>query len=317
LPELKRLFGVGQQGYDEDKAEASGRLRKISSGSSIDVELEYLANDTFAGYSRYGTFQTKPQEGFTRAFVDWKQYACTTAIDGFSERISGGGQETLFKILQQKTNQTLKTFRRGIAQDLWEEDNSVIADSLILNGIPYYVGTNPVTGTCAAVNRATAGNEFWRNVFNGSSTPAQVVTETAPSFAQRGVEDLFDMMLASSPGDSQGIDTWFCSETVMGYIFKRMSNAIVYTSTGDADVMFDGIKLHGRPITYTKNAPAGRIYGMTMDTWYVAVHPQANFTPRAFITPYNQDARVSTTLLQCNIICDNPRWNMVYAGITA
>ncbi len=314
LPELKRLLGVGQQGYDEDKAVASGRLKKISTGSTLDIELEYLANDTFGAYSRYQTFQTRPQEGFTRSYVDWAQYACSTSIDGFSERIGGGGQEVLFRILQQKTNQTLKTFRRGIVLDFWKQDNSVVADSLILHGIPYFVGTNPATGTCAGLNRATSGNEFHRNVFNGTS---QVVTETAPSFAQRGVEDLFDLMLAASPGDMQGIDTLFCSETVMGYVFKRMSNAIVYTSTGEADVMFDGIKVHGRPLTYTKNCPSGRIYGLTMDTFYVAVHPDAYFTPRPFITPYNQDARVSTTLLQIALANGNPRWNFVYSGIVA
>ena len=150
LPELKVLYGVGQEGYDQAQVMASGRLREISTGSSLDVELEYEENDTVGAYSRYGEIQTTPQEGFTRAFVDWKQYAASTTIDGFSERVNGPGPESLYRILQSKTSQTLKSFRKTIAVDIWKQDNSVVADALIINGIPYYVGTTPTSGTCAA-----------------------------------------------------------------------------------------------------------------------------------------------------------------------
>jgi len=314
LPELKVFYGVGQEGFNQSKVLASGRMKEISTGSSLDVEVEYLENDTVGAYSRYGSIQTTPQEGFTRAFVDWKQYAASTTIDGFSERVNGSGEESLFRILQSKTNQTLKSFKKTIAVDLWKQNNSVVADSLIVNGIPYYVGTTPTTGTCAGLDRSDAGNAFWRNRYNGAS---QAVTETAPSFAQRGVEDLFDMMLEASPGEGEGVDVFFCSETVMGYIFKRMSNAIVYTQTDNADVMFGSIKIHGRPVIFTKHCPAGRVYGLTTDTWWVGVHPDANFTPRSFQTPWNQDARTALTLLQTNFVCENPRWNFVYSGIVA
>lgn len=314
LPELKAMFGVGQEGYDEGDTMASGRLRKVPSGNSLDIEIEYETNDTVQAYSRYGIISTKPQEGFTRAFVDWKQYAASTTIDGYSERINGGGAESLFPILRRKTSQTAKSFKRAIAIDLWGQNNSVVADSLVLNGIPYYVGTDPTTGTCAAVDRSLADNTFWRNRYNGTS---QAVTETAPSFSARGVEDLFDMILESSPGGGDGVDVFFMSDTVMGYVFKRMSNAIIYEPGGSGEVGLGKIMIHGRPAVHTKHCPAGRIYGLSLDTWYVAVHPNANFTPKPFQQPWNQDARTALSLLQANVICENPRWNLVYSGIVA
>lgn len=185
---------------------------------------------------------------------------------------------------------------------------------MILHGFPYFVGTDPTSGTCANIDRSNAENAFFRNVYNGSG---QVVTETAPSFSQRGVEDLFDMQLAASPGGNDGVDIYFMSDTVMGYVFKRMSNAIVYQPGGPGEVGLGKITIHGREAVATKHCPAGRIYGLTLDTWYVAVHPDANFTPRNFQQPWNQDARTALTLLQCGIICENPRWNLVYSGITA
>ena len=314
LPELKAMYGVGQSGYDEGEVESSGRLRKVRSGNSLDVEIEFEENDTFAAYSRYGVINTKPQEGFTRAFVDWAQYAASTTIDGYSERINGGGPESLFPILRSKTRQTVKSFKKGIAQDLWLQDNSVVADSLILHGIPYYVGTAPTSGTCANIDRSSADNLFFRNRYNGTS---QAVTATAPSFSQRGVEDLFDMILEASPGGDEGPDVFFMSDTVLGYVFKRMSNAIMYQPGGSGEIGLGKIMLHGRPGIHTKHCPAGRIYGLSLDTWYVAVHPDANFTPRNFQQPWNQDARTALTLLQTGIICENPRWNMVYSGIVA
>jgi hypothetical protein len=314
IPELKWLMGTGQQGFDVGAVEASGRLNLENTGSSIDFEYEYQQNTTVGAYSRYGPITTTPQEGFSRGMVDWSQYGASTTIDGFSERVNGPGMESLFRILRAKSNQTMKSFKDTIGDDLWKQNNSVVSDSLILHGFPYYVGTDPTTGTAAGINRATTGNEGYRNRFNGTS---QAVTETAPSFSQRGVEDLFDIMLEASPGEGGEVDIWFCGDTVMGYIFKRMANAIVYTQTDNADVMFSRIQIHGRPVVHTKKVPSGRVYGFTSDTWYLAVHPQANFTAQPFQKPYNQDARVALTLLQCNLVCVNPRWNLVYSGIVA
>ena len=314
LPELKWLFGTGQKGFDVGAAEASGRLQTVATGSSIDFEYEYLQNTTVGAYARYGSIQTTPQEGFSRGMVDWAQYGASTTIDGFSERVNGPGMESLFRILRSKTNQTMKSFRDTIATDLWKQNNSVVSDSLILHGFPYYVGTTPTSGSPASIDRSVAANGGYINRYNGAS---QAVTETAPSFSQRGVEDLFDMMLEASPGEGSEVDIWFMGDTVMGYVFKRMANAIVYTQTDNADVMFSRIQIHGRPAVHTKKCPAGRVYGFTPDTWFLAVHPDANFTAQSFQKPHNQDARVALTLLQTNLVCDNPRWNLVYSGIVA
>ncbi len=314
LPELKAMFGVGQEGFNEDDVEATGRLKKVRSGNSLDFEIEYELNDTVQAYSRYGVISTKPQEGFTRGMVDWTQYAASTTIDGYSERINGGGPESLFPILRNKTGQTVKSFKRAIAIDIWGQNNSVVADTLVLHGIPYYIGTDPTSGTMAGIDRSIADNAFARNRYNGTS---QAVTETAPSFSQRGVEDLFAMKLEASPGGGEGIDVYFTGDTEMGYVFNRMSNAIVYQPGGSGEVGLGTIMIHGVPIVHTKHAPAGRIYGLTLDTWHVAVHPDAFFTPRNFQQPWNQDARTALTLLQAQVVCENPRWNTVYSGIVA
>jgi len=323
LPELKLMIGVDQDGFavtreDADTRDAgivvegAGRLHMETGGSSIDIEVEYEENNTVAAYSRYGLIDTTPQEGFTRVFQDWSQYAASTVIDGFSERVNGSA-ESFFKILSAKTDQTLKSFRNRIADDLWLQDNAVVSDPLILTGIPYYVSTTPTSGTAANVNRAT--NSWYRNVFNGVGG---AVTATAPSFAERGVEDLFTMFLAAGAGAGvEEIDVWLVNAQEMNRIFQRMSNSIMYTSTENGDPFFNSINMLGKPVIWTKKAPAGRIYGLNMDSWSVHVHSRANFTPRPFQTPDDQDARVALTLLQIAIVNNNPRRNLVYSGIAA
>ena len=317
LPELKWLFGVGQDGFDVGAVEASGQLDLTNTGSSIDFEFEYQQNTTVAAYSRYGPITTTPQEGFSRGMIDWAQYGASTAIDGFSERVNGPGPESLFKILRAKTNQTMKSFRDTIATDLWKQNNGTVADTLIMHGFPYYVGTSPGVATIAGVDTSAAIGAGYINVFNGAAvngfTP--VVSATAPSFSQRGVEDLFDMRLQASPGEGGEVDIFFMPDAVMGYVFKRMANAIIYQGGESADTGFTKIFINGTQAVHTKKAPAGRIYGFSKDTWRLAVHPQANFTSQPFIKPHNQDARVALTILQCNLINTNNRWNLVYGGI--
>ena len=129
------------------------------------------------------------------------------------------------------------------------------------------------------------------------------------------------MSLDASGGTGvEEVDIYFMGQTVMGYLHNRLSDAVRYTNPsagGGGEAMLSNFTIHGRPAVLAKKCPAGRIYGLSKDTWIVAVHRDANYTPQGFRRPTNQDARTNMTLLQTNIKNTNPRRNFVYSGIVA
>ena len=75
-------------------------------------------------------------------------------------RLSGRDRHSLTNMIQEKFEDMSEQYARSYT-NLGYGDG--VADAKAMAGIRAFITDNPTTGTVAGINRATAGNEFWRN----------------------------------------------------------------------------------------------------------------------------------------------------------
>ena len=313
-PFFQYLFGkpLSQDGkYRVSDLQKKDRIRIKSAGSSIDIPLMTGKNNTGKSYSRYGTFDTTPQEGLGPAMIDWRQYGITASIDGFSERVApGGSRESIIDLLKFTMDQAMSSFNDMLYLDLLATSKEFTTD---LDGLFYWITASPITGTVAGIDRAA--NSFWRNQFNGAS---QFVTDASYSFAASGKQNWMKGLLAASlgPGVKQPDAIW-TTRDIWGYLWDSLEDQKRYTNVVQADAGYKTLEFMGVPVYWDLNFPSGYAVFTNSDTFHVVIHKDANFKMGKFIEPANQDARTAKLIAQLNVVNDGPRLNGIHTSISA
>jgi len=309
-PGFQYIFGEPlNETYRVPDLQRSGQLIIKRGGNSIDVPMLTSKNTTGKSYSRYGTFDTTPQEGLGPSFIDWRQYGITASLDGFSERISGGDKETLIDLLKFTLDQALWSMRDTMAGDLWATSKEFTTD---LEGFLYWLEASPTTNTVGNVDRSA--NTFHRNKFNGSG---EFLTDTTYSFAAAGKTNFMKGIIAGSAGPGvREPDCIWTTRDLWAELWDSLEDQKRYTNVVTADAGFKTLEFMGRPVKWDTRIPSGYALFTNRTTFKVVVHRDANFKIGKFIEPDNQDARTAKIIWQGNIINIEPRRNTVHSSIT-
>ena len=134
-----------------------GKVRPIRGGSKILEELEYGEGDLI-WYNGYDTIDYTPKQLFTAAEYDLKLCAVPVAVSG-EDMLKNSGDAQVLDLLEKRIDNALKTMSNQMAKAVYN-DGSVAKE---IGGLRFLVADVPTTGTVGGINRATTGNEFWRN----------------------------------------------------------------------------------------------------------------------------------------------------------
>lgn len=310
IPGFQYIFGQPlNEHYNVPDLQKSGQLIVKRAGNSIDIPLMTGKNTTGKSYSRYGTFDTTPQEGLGPAFIDWRQYGITASLDGFSERATGGDKETIIDLLKFTNDQALWSLKDTMAGDLWATSKEFTTD---LEGFLYWLTAAPTTGTVGNINRAD--NSFWRNKYNGGS---EFLTDSTYSFAAAGKTNFMKGIVAGSAGPGVRMpDAIWTTRDIWAKLWDSLEDQKRYTNVVSADAGFKTLEFMGRPVHWDTGIPSGYALFTNRETFKVVVHRDANFKIGKFIEPDNQDARTAKIIWQGNIMNIEPRRNTVHSSIT-
>lgn len=264
------------------------RIRKKNGGAKIVVPIIHEKNSTVASYSGYDTIAITAQTGISAAEYSWKQLAGTIAINGLEEAQNNGEAE-IIDLLEGKIMQTEETLSEKLNEMFFADGTGNSAKDWL--GLEHFVATTPTTGTVGGINRATAGNEFWRNYVQ-STTKALT---------------LADMTTAYNTV-SKGKDTPDFVITTQG-LFEKYESLLQpqlrFQDSKTADGGFQNLLFKSAPVMFDTAAPATTMYFLNSKYLKVYGHSDVWFKTTPFVKPENQDARFAQIMCYGNLTASN------------
>lgn len=154
-----------------NRLQEKGNIRQISGGSKILEELEYGEGD-LTWYSGYEAINYTPKQLFTAAEYSLKLCAVPVAVSG-EDMLKNAGEEQVMNLMEKRIDNACKTMCNKMSAAVYSDGTG--SSGKEIGGLALLVADAPETGTVGGINRATAGNEFWRNK---SVTSSEVLTSS-------------------------------------------------------------------------------------------------------------------------------------------
>lgn len=264
-----------------------GRIRMLDGGTKIIEPLIYAENGTVDSYSGYDTISILPQGGITAAEYDWKQYAASIAISGIEEA-KNNGEQAVLNLLEAKIMQAEESMKEQFNQMFFADGTGNSGKDW--NGLGNLV---EASGTVGGINRATAGNEYWRSYEEntaGALTLAQMTT--AYNTVSVG-NDHPDMVLTT--------------QTLFEKYESLLQPQLRYTDTKTADAGFQNLLFKAAPVAYDVHCTAGVMYFLNSKYLTLVGHSGKWFAQTDFARPENMDARYALILCYGNLTCRNAK----------
>ena len=253
------------------------RIRMLNGGTKIVEPLIYGANSTVGSYSGYDTISLTPQDGVSAAEFDWKQYAASIAISGIEEAQNNGEQEVI-NLLEAKIMQAEESMREGFNQMFYADGTGNSGKNW--NGLGNLV---EASGTVGGINRATAGNEFWR-AYEENTAAVLSLAQMATAYNSVSVgNDHPDVVLTT--------------QALYEKYEALLQPQLRYTDTKTADAGFQNLLFKAAPVMYDVHCTAGVVYFLNSKYLTVVGHSGKWFQQTDFVRPENMDARYA--LIQC------------------
>jgi hypothetical protein len=275
-------------------------------------------------YSGYDVLQTDPMEGITTAFYDWRQSSVPIAISGLEEK-KNQGEEQIVALLDAKTKQAMAGIKEFVGKRLLlgagsssitSAYTSSVNGSSFIDPLPLLVKYDPTTSTVVG-NINQLSNSWWRN---------QTKNSTGSTFAAV-LKELENLRNACGKGVGGSPDLHVADQSTYEFYCAALRSFHQNPSYADADIPFDNVAFHKKPVTWdewvpdvqggseTQSTTSGTWWMLNTDYWGMKVHSGTNFSTTPFQKPENQDAKVATILWLGAAGVSNRRKQGVAGGI--
>ena len=295
------------------RLKSRGKSRAISGGRIIYEELSFAMNQNAGFYSGYDLLPVAAQDVISAAQFNIKQAACPVVISGL-EMLQNSGSEQMIDLLTSRIDVAESTMQNLIASAIYGSGTTGSGKQIdgLLSAVP---ATS--TNTYGNINRATAGNDFWKNKTGTSAYAAGTMLADMNGFwagMVRGT-DRPDLIVMDNTtwsryiGLLQAQQRWASADTTAGAGFPSVKFM-------DADVVLDGGltypgTLQGASMT---RAPANVAYFLNTKYLFFRPHSQRNFVSLSPNKRYsiNQDAEVQILAWAGNLTCSNSALQGIY-----
>jgi len=274
-----------------------GRIRMVDGGTKIVEPLIYGTNSTVASYSGYDTLSLTAQEGISAAEFEWKQYAASIAISGIEEA-KNNGEQAIINLLEAKIMQAEESMKEGFNQMFFADGTGNSGKDW--NGLANIVDS---AGTVGGINRATAGNEFWRSYEEGTA----------------GALSLADMSTAynSVSVGNDHPDMVLTTQTLFEKYESLLQPQLRYTDAKTADAGFQNLLFKAAPVAYDVHCTAGTVFFLNSKYLTLVGHTGKWFAQTDFVRPENMDARYALIMCYGNLTVRNAAKQGKLTGRTA
>ena len=248
------------------RLKAKNKIRPISGGSKIVEELEYGQGDMI-WYSGYDQINYTPKQLFTAAEFALKLCAVPVAING-EDMLKNSGKEQMIDLFEKRVENAKKTMINQMSVAIYGDGTA--SSGKAIGGLKLLVADDPTSGTVGAINRATKGNEFWRNL---SVTADEALTSET---IRKKMDKLF---LALTRGTDKP-DLIVADNSMYSKYEEGLTPLQRFSDAKLADAGFQTLKFKGVDVIYDGGkggrCPEGHMYFLNTDYIYLRPHKDRN-----------------------------------------
>ena len=249
---------------------AKDKIRTIDGGSKILEELEYGQGDV-VWYSGFDTISYSGPELLTAAEYDLKLCAVPVAISG-EDMLKNSGREQIISLFEKRIQNAEKTMANKIGAALYSDGTG--SSGKEIGGLKLLIADAPTSGTVGGINRATAGNEFWRNKANVISAAGNALTSSTI------LSKMNDMYLKCSRGTDKP-DLIVTDD----YLYDMYETALQpqqrFCDPKLAEAGFQCLKYKGADVIFDGgqggSCPSKHMYFINTNYLYLRPHKDRNF----------------------------------------
>ncbi len=249
-----------------NRLKEKSKIRPIYGGSKILEELEYGEGD-MTWYSGYDTITYTPKQLFTAAEYSLKLCAVPVAISG-EDLLKNSGKEQVMDLFEKRVDNAVKTMSNKMAAAVYGDGTD--SGGKAIGGLALLVADAPETGTVGGINRATSGNEFWRN--KSTKTDSPLTSET--------IRPAMDKMYLSLCRGTDKPDLIVCGNELYSLYEDSLVNMQRFTDSKLADAGFATVKFKGADVVFDGgqggHCPEDKMYFLNTNYIYLRNHNDRN-----------------------------------------
>lgn len=277
--------------------------RTKQGGRKILEALSYKVNSTFGMISKAGLISTNPQDNYTNAEFDWK-YAAGTISYYDADIQMNRGKSAVYDLLMNLKKDAQRSLTEVIASQLYADGSP----STELDGLTQLVAIDPTTGTVGGINRATAGNEFWRNYTNTTGTAAFNTSNAGQSIMNTTYLNLV-----------RGTDkptVWITTMAIWALYQLSLTTNVRYSDTNTANAGFVNLLHMDIPVIFDYYCPSGSMFCLNTKHLYWNVMEGRDGWVEGFYPADNQLTSSSKVATYGNLSMDWAKGQGVASSIT-
>lgn len=248
------------------RLQEKGHNRALSGGSKIVEELEYGQGD-MSWYSGYDTIEYTPKQLFSAAEYSLKLCAVPVAVSG-EDMLKNSSKFQMMDLFEKRIENAVKTMSNKMAEAVYGDGTA--ANGKAIGGLKLLVADAPSTGTVGGINRATAGNEFWRNK---STTASEALTiET--------IRPAMDKMYMSLNRGTDKPDMIITGNDLYSLFEQSLTAQQRFTDSKLAESGFEALRFKGADVVCDGGqggcCPEDRMYFLNSNYLYLRSHQDRN-----------------------------------------
>lgn len=263
----------------------SKTYKELDGGLKIVEPLMYASNSTAGSYSGYDELDTDPQEGFTNAEYEWKQYSVSVSISGREKR-QNTGESAVLSLLEGKIMQAEMSLIESMNGDLFTDGTG--NSSKDITGLVLAVDS---AGTYGNIDRTT--ETWWAAQETAVSGPLTIdqMRNSYNDCSKGYKKDHPDLIITDQ-------DEYEAYEAKLQPDMRFADNKL-------ADAGFENLAFKGAKMVFDEVCNAGVMYYLNTSKMGIRVHKDAKFTVTDEQKPVDQDAFVKQILWMGNLVTKN------------
>lgn len=248
------------------RLKAKDKIRSISGGSKILEELEYGEGD-MVWYSGYDSITYTPKQLFTSAEYALKLCAVPVAISG-EDMLKNSGREQMQDLFKKRVQNAERTMLNQMSAAVYGDGTG--SNGKAIGGLKLLVADAPEAGTVGGINRATSGNEFWRN--KSTTTAAALTSDT--------IRAAMDEMYLSLTRGTERPDLIVTDNKLYTLFENSLAQYQRFSNPKLAEAGFNSIKFKDADVIYDGGqggrCPENHMYFLNTDYIYLRPHKDRN-----------------------------------------
>lgn len=253
-----------------NRLSAKNKIRPVDGGSKILEELEY-GQGSMVWYTGFDTIAYTGPELFSAAEFALKLCAVPVAISG-EEMLKNSGQSRMIDLFEKRISNAEKTMANKISEALYSDGTGNSGKEI--GGLKLLVADDPTSGTVGGINRATSGNEFWRNKSKVISASANALTSSTILGAMN------EVYLKCSRGVDKP-DLIVTDDYLYDLYEQALQPQQRFNDPKLAEAGFQNLKYKGADVIFDGgqggNCPTKHMYFINTNYLYLRPHKERNF----------------------------------------